>query len=93
MPMTLINSYRNTATLVSLILEGGFMCPHRTIDEYVNAYTDFKPTDGENWVCKEPPPSFNIPEKVVRLDFDKMGESSHFLRWRLEVIFDVSTTP
>jgi hypothetical protein len=75
---TLFASYRNTATLVSLILEGGFMCPHRTIDEYVDAYTNFKPTDGEVWVCKEPLPFFNIPEKVDRLDFDKMREPRVF---------------
>lgn len=73
--------YRYTATLVWLMLVGGYQCPHRTIDEYVKALTGFTPTDAEDWTNREPelPSHVDIKSQVFTLNFDKMSESSHFL--------------
>ena len=73
--------YRFTATLILLILEGGYQYPHRTINAYVEAFTGFTPTDGESMVKdeRELPSDFDIKGKVSKLDFEKMGESSRSL--------------
>ena len=72
--------YRHTATLITLILQGGYRSPHRTIDKYVDAYTGFRPTDGKIWADREPPlPGGFIDPWVTKLNFEKMGESSRFL--------------
>jgi len=72
--------YRYTATLVTLILQGGYQSPHRTIDEYVKMYTGFRPTDGEIWADRELPlPVGFMDTSVTKLNFEKMGESSRFL--------------
>jgi hypothetical protein len=72
--------YRFTATLISLILEGGYQSPHRTIDKYVEEFTCFRPTDGKDWSDREPNiPSIFIGDIVTKLGFDKMSESSCFL--------------
>jgi len=75
---TLFARYRSTATLITLILEAGYQCPHRTIDEYVKAFTDFRPTDAENWTKTEPqlPFDFKLKTKISTLTFEKMSESS-----------------
>ena len=72
--------YRNTATLITLILQGGYRSPHRTIDEYVEAHTGFRPTDGKIWADRESPlPTGFISGSVTKLNFEKMSESSRFL--------------
>ena len=72
--------YRNTATLVSLMLAGGYRCPHRTIDEYVKVFTNFTPTDADNWTVHEPLLlDFDCNATVTKLSFEKMSESSRFL--------------
>ena len=73
--------YRFTATLILLVLEGGCQCPHRTINAYVEAFTGFTPTDGEDLVIQEPPfpIHFDIKKRVTKLNFEKMGESSSSL--------------
>ena len=78
---TLFTRYRNTATLVSLMLEGGYQCPHRTIDEYVEAFTGFTPADAKDRTEREPklPSDFDFETKVSTLTFKKMSESSRFL--------------
>jgi hypothetical protein len=75
---TLLTRFRSTAALVSLILEAGYRCPHRTINKYVKVFTDFEPTDGESWTNHEPPLplDFNFETKVTRLNFDKMSKFS-----------------
>jgi hypothetical protein len=71
--------YGFTASLVSLILEAGYQSPHRTIDEYVEAFTCFRPMDGKHWSDREPDlPSNFIRDRVTKLDFNKMSESSCF---------------
>jgi hypothetical protein len=61
-----VSRYRSTAVLITLILEGGFCCPHRTLDKYVEVFTGFRPTDGKRWtdppVLPEPPLSPVLPE-------------------------------
>jgi len=78
---TLFVRYHSTATLILLMIEGGYQCPHRTIDEYVKAYTDFRPTDAEKWTKSEPrlPVNFKLKPKVSTLTFEKLSESSRFL--------------
>jgi len=73
--------YRSTATLISLILEAGYQCPHRTIDQYVEAFTGFVPTDGKDWTDREPelPSHFDLDSRVSKLHFEKMSESSRYL--------------
>lgn len=67
--------YRSTATLILLLLMGGYRSPHKTIDQYVEAFTDFKPTDGRYWTDREDVlPTFPVKSMVRKLDFDKMGE-------------------
>jgi hypothetical protein len=80
--------YRTTATLISLILEAGYQCPHRTLDEYVHAFTGFMPTDGKDWTNDEPqlPSHFNLKDLVKKLNFEKMGESSHFLYFGISTV-------
>jgi len=62
------------------MLEKGYQSPHRTIDEYVEAFTGFRPTDGGDWTHNEPlfPLSF-ITSSVNGLNFEKMSQSPHFL--------------
>lgn len=72
--------YRFTATLISLILEGGYRTPHRTIDAYVEAFTGFTPTDGEHLVKREFH-HLDIKDKMSTLNFEKMGESSSSLEF------------
>jgi len=59
----------------------GYQCPHRTIDEYVKAFTGFRPTDGKDLTDNEPelPPDSDLENRVSKLNFEKMGESSRFL--------------
>jgi hypothetical protein len=47
----------------------------------VEAFTDFKPTDGKEWTNPEPqlPPDFKLKDLVNKLTFEKMSESSSFL--------------
>jgi hypothetical protein len=47
------------------------------MDEYVEAFTDFKPTDGKVWTDSEPPlpPDFKVNTQVTKLNFEKMSES------------------
>ena len=73
--------YRNTATLISLILDVGYECPHRTLDEYVEAFTGFRPTDGKEWTDDEPelPRGSYLATRISKLNFEKMSESSRFL--------------
>jgi len=62
------------------MLEKGYQSPHRTIDEYVAAFTGFRPTDGGIWTRDEPAlPLGFIQSRVTELNFQKMSESSHFL--------------
>jgi hypothetical protein len=51
-----VSRYRSTAIIITLILEGGFICPHRTLDEYVAKFTGFRPTDGKRWTDSPSPP-------------------------------------
>ena len=69
--------YRSTATLISLILDVGYQCPHRTLDEYVKAFTGFRPTDRKKWTDHEPelPRNSNIAISISKLNFEKMSES------------------
>jgi hypothetical protein len=67
--------YRSTATLVSLIIQAGYRSPHRTIDKYVEAFTDFKPSDGSRWTQDEPELLSGFTAEVTKLNFDKMSES------------------
>ena len=62
------------------MLQGGYQCPHRTIDAYVEAFTGFTPTDARDWTEHEPPLPLNLDLKneVFKLDFEKMSESSRF---------------
>jgi len=73
--------YRSTATLISLMLETGFQSPHKMIDAYVEAFTDFQPTDGKPWIDLEPdfPNHFQMENVVTRLKFEKMSESPYLL--------------
>jgi len=68
--------YRSTATLVSLILQGGHQSPHRTLDYYVKGFTGSTPTDGERWTTCEPP----LPSmfEIAKLSFERLSESSCF---------------
>lgn len=70
--------YRSTATLISLVLEAGHLCPHRTIDKYVEAFTNFRPTDGKSWTDLEPefPLGFDLKSKVIKLDSEHMSGSA-----------------
>jgi hypothetical protein len=73
--------YRFTATLVFFLLLAGYHCPHITIDKYVKALTDFKPTDGKDWVDTElqlsPELVLGFRGKVGRIiNFEKMCEWS-----------------
>jgi hypothetical protein len=63
------------------MLEGGHQCPHRTIDEYVEAFTGFTPTDAKDWTEREPklPLDFEIKTKVSTLTFERPSESSRIL--------------
>jgi hypothetical protein len=70
--------YRSTATLISLLLMGGYRSPHRTIDQYVEAFTDFEPTDARYWTDQEDVLPFHVKSMVIKLNFDKMGESPCF---------------
>ena len=62
------------------MLEGGYQCPHRTIDAYVEAFSGFTPTDAKYWTEREPPLplGLNVKNEVSKLDFGKMSESSGF---------------
>ena len=74
--------YRFTATLIFLLLQGGYKCPHQTIDKYVQVFTGFEPTDGTHWTDNEPKLQLEtgfITDRVTKLSFDKLGELSHFL--------------
>jgi len=68
--------YRSTAYLVSLLLQGGYNSPHKTIDKYVQTFTDFLPSDGLRWIGNEPELpadlSFEVA-KASRMDFGKMS--------------------
>ena len=70
--------YRSTATLILLLLVGGYRSPHRTIDKYVEAFTDFKPTDARYWTDQEDVLPFHVESMVTKLNFNKMGESPCF---------------
>jgi len=78
---TLFARYRSTATLISYILETGYVCPHRTIDEYVDAFAGFRPTDGKKWTNIEPnlPFGLDLETIITKLPFEKMSESLRFL--------------
>ncbi|PVF94285.1 hypothetical protein CPB86DRAFT_49855 [Serendipita vermifera] len=67
--------YRNTATLIVLLLLGGYKCPHRTVDGIVEAFASFKPTEAVDWVAQEPdfPPVLSPEDIIDKLDFDKMS--------------------
>ncbi|PVF94287.1 hypothetical protein CPB86DRAFT_49890 [Serendipita vermifera] len=66
--------YRSTATLIVLLLLGGYKCPHRTIGKIVEAYASFKPTEAVDWVKKEPDfPPINIAVEVPKLKLDKLS--------------------
>lgn len=67
--------YRSTATLISFIFQVGYRSPHRTVNAYVEALTDFKPTDAGDWAIYEPELPFNPKTEVSKLNFDKMSQS------------------
>ena len=46
--------YQSTATLIALILQGGYQSPHHTLDQFVEAFTGFQPTDGGDVINHEP---------------------------------------
>jgi hypothetical protein len=52
---------------------GGYRSPHKTIDQYVEAFTDFKPTDARYWTDREDVLPTFLKSIVSKLDFDKMG--------------------
>ena len=64
--------HRNTASLVSFILQVGYNSPHRTINSYVKSFTAFQPTDADHWTNLEPehPP---LPT-LGTLNFDQMSQ-------------------
>jgi len=72
----LFTRYRSTASFISLLLEFGLECPHRILDKYVEAFTDFRPTDGKYLTNREPPlpPNVEIKESVNKLKLEKMSE-------------------
>jgi hypothetical protein len=49
--------------------------PHRAIDAYVEAFTNFKPTDASDWVAKEPQLTFDLGTEISKLTFCKMSKS------------------
>ena len=66
------NRHGNTASLVSLILQVGYNSPHKTINSYVKSFTDFQPTDADDWTNLEPEhPS--LPT-LGTLNFDRMSQ-------------------
>ncbi|KAG8828599.1 hypothetical protein FRC17_007476 [Serendipita sp. 399] len=63
-------------TEVLLMLLVGYSSPHRTINEYLRASTDFTPTDEDIWSNEEPslPGDFDFSEYVARIDYEIMSE-------------------
>ncbi|KAG8829656.1 hypothetical protein FRC17_006218 [Serendipita sp. 399] len=66
--------YQFTAFLVALIVENGFESPHRIINQYVESFSGFKPTDGEYWINQEPelPVGFSVENHLFSLQFGQM---------------------
>ena len=74
--LTMRLRYRSTATLVTLLLEVGYLSPHRTLNRYVEAFTNFRPSDGAQWVVDEPelPLDKDFRTRVTSLNLDKLQE-------------------
>ncbi|PVG00051.1 hypothetical protein CPB86DRAFT_872254 [Serendipita vermifera] len=75
--------YRLTAFLVSLILEGGYSSPHRTLDSMVEAVSGIRLTDLALWIMKEPELKLVIkPYRAIKFNFHKMSQPHR------EIVFD-----
>ncbi|PVF91660.1 hypothetical protein CPB86DRAFT_820309 [Serendipita vermifera] len=67
--------YRLTAALVSFLLAGGFVSPHRTINGFVREVAEFTPTDGDRWVAQEAALSVDFQAiQCIKFQFQKMTE-------------------
>ena len=56
-----------------MILAVGSHSPHKTLDKFVESFTNFLPNDGEKWRANEPDiGKFDMP-RVKRWNFDKLG--------------------
>ena len=72
---TMFVRYRITAGLIFLILDIGYLSPHKTLNQYVHLFTNFQPNDGELWTDKEQeiPCERYFEAKIIKLNLDKLG--------------------
>ncbi|PVF91079.1 hypothetical protein CPB86DRAFT_421879 [Serendipita vermifera] len=80
--------YRSTATLILLLLQGGYRNPHRTLNAFVEFFTHFKPTDADRLVNEEPmfPSDFDMREWATPLNLDKLSDTQ--MKTIAKVIYD-----
>jgi hypothetical protein len=67
--------FRLTAALVTLLLEAGLNIPHSVLNKFVRIFSDYNPTDANDWLRLERPFNhFNPGRTITRLDFSTLSE-------------------
>jgi hypothetical protein len=45
--------YRFTATYLERLIRNGFRSPHRVLNQFIKDFSDFEPSDADEWCDKE----------------------------------------
>ncbi|KAG5652567.1 hypothetical protein H0H81_004576 [Sphagnurus paluster] len=70
--------HRFTAGYLAELLESGFQRPHTLLNTYIEHFTDFRPTDAQDFVRVEPSGPISISSRY-KLDFHKLTKNTDMI--------------